>query len=250
MPAVGETDILVLYLEDAAGAALNYASKALFQAANFDLTWKDNTGTALSTQPTWDLESSSGKRHQFSYIVPADPWTIEVTVPSTHVSTPKEISGEGDSYSIDDIGSILASTGSVTISPTSTSTTATMFDGDSIYIAGIVIPAIALTAIGASSLADCSTRLAFIKRESQDSNDPPDVALANGLTVTATADSGGNHVVKVECTAFPAILGVLDDTDALSAKVQVRLTKGSKEIVAAEVALTVRWVAPQGEATP
>lgn len=246
----GDTDILVRYLEQANGTALNYATKALFQAAGFDLTWKDNTGTALATQPDWDLVASSGKRHQFSYVIPAGVFTVDTTVPSTHISSPKETKGEGLSYDDSAIGSLIASSASISISPTSTSSSATMYDGDSIYIAGISIPEAALTAIGATSLADCASRLAFIKRTSQDSNDEPDVALAGGLTVTATSDSANNRVVKIECTAFPAILGVLDDATSLSAKVNVRLTKGSKEIVAAVVDLTVLWVAPQGEATP
>jgi hypothetical protein len=248
VPTVGETDILVLYLEQADGTALNYASKALFQAAGFDLTWKDATGTALDPQPDWDLVASASKRHQFEFTKPAGPVAIEVTTPSTHISTPKEILDEGLNYDADDIGSMLASTGSVSISPTATTTSATMYDGDSIFISGIVIPEAALTAIGASSLANCDSRLAFIKRNSQDSNDAPDVAAAAGLTVTALTDDANNRTVKVECTAFPAVLGVPDDSDTLGCTLQVRLVKGSKEIVAAEVALTVHWVAPQGEA--
>lgn len=244
----GDTDILVRYLEQADGTALNYASKALFQAAGFDLTWKDNTGTALATQPDWDLVGSSGKRHQFSYVIPDGVWTVETTVPSTHISSPKETKGEGQPYDARSIGSMIAAAGSVSISPTSTSTSATMYDGDSIYIAGVSIPEAALTAIGAISLADCTSRLAFIKRTSQDSNDEPDVDASDGLTATATSDSSGNRVVKIECTAFPVILGVPDDANTLAAVVQVRLVKGSKEIVAAAVALSVLWVAPEGEA--
>jgi hypothetical protein len=247
---IGDTDILVRYLERADGFALNYTTKALFLAAGFDLTWKDSTGTALVAQPDWDLVASSGSRHQFEYVIPEGIYTVETTVPLTHVSSPKETKGEGQFYDNSAIGSLIASAASVSISPTSNSSSATMYDGDSIYIAGISIPEAALTAIGATSLADCASRLAFIKRSSQDSNDEPDVDAADGLSVTATSDSSGNRVMKIECTAFPAVLGVLDDTTSLAAKVNVRLAKSSKEIVAAVVDLTVLWVAPQGEATP
>lgn len=246
----GDTDILVRYLEQADGTALNYATKALFVAAGFNLIWKDNTGTALATQPDWELQASSGSRHQFSYVIPDGAWTVDTIVPSTYVCTPKESTGEGQPYDSRSIGSLLAATATVSISPTATATQADMFDGDSIFIQGITIPEAALTAIGAISLADCTTRLAFIKRNSQDSNDAPDVAAVDGLTVTATSDTSGSRIVKAECTTFPVILGVLDDQDQLGATLQVRLTKGTKEIVAAEVALTVKWVSTQGEAVP
>jgi hypothetical protein len=246
----GDTEIIVLYLEQADGTALTYASKALFEAAGFAITWYDNAAVALSSQPTWTLPvAGSSGRHQFAAIVPDGAYTWKVTEPSTHISTPCEGTGEGMAYDDGSIGSILASSVSVTISPTQTSTTAEMFDGDSILIEGITIPAAALTAIGASSLANCDSRKAFIKLDSSDANDAPTVPDTD-LTVTATTDSGGVYVVKVTKDAFPAAIGVIDDTKATSCTLHVRLTKGSKTIIAGEVKLTVKWPADQGDFTP
>ena len=244
----GDIDILVLELETAAGAALTYATKALFLAAGFALTWKDSTNTALATQPDWTLPvAGSGKRHQFDYVVPDGAWTIDITKPSTHIANPSEVSGEGQAYDDALIGARLDAGTGVTITPTLTASTAEMFDGDSINVIGISIPEAALTAIGATSLADCTSRKAFIKIDSQDSNDIPTVPDTD-LTVTSTSDSSGNRVVKVTKDVFPPAIGVLDDGGSLSCTLHVRLTKGAKTIIAGEIKLAVRWTADQGDA--
>jgi hypothetical protein len=246
VPKAGETDILVYFLEQLDGSALNYASKALFVAAGWNLSWVDAAGVALTTQPDWDLVVSSGKRHQFEYTVPAGPWAVVTTIPSTHLINPIEYTGEGTTYDIDDIGARLATITAVPISPTATSSVHTMYDGDSIDVS-VAIPEAALTVVGASSLADGVTLQAYIKRDDRDSNDDPDV-LHTDLTAVATSDDPDDRVVRVTKTAFPSAIGVPDDGDTVSATLHVRLIKSGKEVIAGEAKLAIKWIAGKGEA--
>jgi hypothetical protein len=246
---VGINEILVSTLQTTVGVAVTYASKALFQAADWDLTALDEDGVELDPQPTWDLVlSEADGRAQFKVAVVAGGMRMKMTVPTGYYASVTDWTIRGTNYGLDDLGAMIAATNSVTIAATLTTTSATAIDGESIYIPGISITEAALTAIGASSLADCATRVAFIKRNSQDSNDAADVDATDGLTVTATSDTVGARTVKVDCATFPAILGVPDDANVLSCTLQVWLTKGSKQICGAQVTLSILWSADEGEA--
>lgn len=241
MSVVGSDQPLVVFLQ-ISGAAVDYADKTAFQAANWDLTWYDADGAALSPQPTWSLpnagDSATG-RHQFKFTEPDGPYTVKVTLATNGEATPQEFMGEGFSYDIDALGALIATSGGVVISETLYSDSATMYHGDSIYLL-FSVPEAALTAIGASSLADCDTIAAEIKRDSEDSGDNADVTT---LTEAIITDTSNNRTLTGTLTAFPAILAVPDGSKSLAATAHVRLTKTSKTIIASEIKLTVNWKA-------
>lgn len=248
MVAVGSTDTLWTNLSVlATGVARDYADTAAFLAAGYALTWYDEDGVALASQPTYSLiRSETNGDHLFQYEVPLGAFAVRMTVPATDYASIALWNGRGYSYSIDDLGGMIASTGSVVLSETATSTEYVLYDGDSVLAEGIVIPEAALTAIGAASLAACDSRKAFIKLSTADSNDAPTVPDTD-LTVSITTDASNNRVVAVTCDNFPNALGVPDDTTSVSAVLMVVLTEGTKQITAAVVQLTIRWTADTGE---
>lgn len=248
MTVVGINEILATNLSVlATGAALDYASKAAFQGAGFDLTWLDEDGVALVSQPTWDLvRSDTNGDHFFQAEVVLGAYAVRMTVPATAYSTVTIWTGRGTAYGVDDLGGMIASTGSVTLTPTVTSADAEMFDGDSVDVSMSVTEA-ALTSIGAASLTACDTVRAYIKLDSANSGAAPTVDYTS-LTTAITSDSSGNRVVRVTANAFPAALAITGTEKSLSAKVMLELGEGSKLIIASVVNLTVKWVSRNGPA--
>ena len=248
MTAVGINDILVTNLSVlATGVARDFADKTAFQAGGYDFTWYDEDGVALASQPTWDqTRSETNGDHFFYYEVPLGAFSIRLTVPATDYASVALWTGRGTSYGIDDLGGMIASTGSVTLTPTVTSADAEMFDGDSIDVSMSVTEA-ALTSIGAASLAACDTVRAYIKLDSTNSGAAPTVDYTS-LTTAITSDTSGNRVVRVTANAFPAAIAIGDSAKSLSCKVMLELGEGSKLIIASVVNLTVKWVSRNGPA--
>lgn len=241
MSVVGSDQVLPLFLY-ISGAAVNYANKTAFQAAGWGLTWQDADGADLPTQPTWTLpiagDATTG-RHIVKFAEPDGTYTIKITQATNGSSYPLEATGEGSSYDIDAIGALIATSGGSVISTSAVTDTATMFDGDSIYLTFSVLEA-ALTQIGASSLADCDTLAAEIKLDANDSGDSADVAT---LTESIVSDVSGTRTVRGTLDAFPSALAVEDSQKSRQATAHLRLTKGTKTIIASEIKLTINWKA-------
>lgn len=236
----GETVIQTLYLYDAAGALVTYASKALMTGAGWDLTWYDNTGVALASQPTWSLPvAGASGRHQIAFVMPSGVWTCKVTLPAAaNVSAPTEFGDEGTPYDIDSVGAQIATANGVAITPVTVGDSATIYDGDSIKLLFSVSEA-ALAYIGAASLTAADSRVAEIKLDSLDSS----VAATATLTTSIISDTSGNRVVQGLLASFPAGLAVPTGTKSVSATAQLRITEGSLDCIASQIALTVLWKA-------
>lgn len=232
----GETVIQTLYLYDAAGALVTYASKALMTAALWDLTWYDNTGVALASQPTWTLPvAGSAGRHQIAFVMPSGVWTCKVTLPAAaNVAAPAEFSDEGTAYDIDTVGSQIATSNGVALTPITVGDAMTIYDGDSLVVAFTVSPA-ALAYIGAASLAAVDTLTAEIKLDSADSSAAALATLTTSITSTTT--------VQGLLAAFPAGLAVPTGPKSISATAQLRITEGSRGCIACSIAITVLWKA-------
>jgi len=231
-----------LYLFDATGAPVIYASKAAMQAAGWDLIWYDEDEVALASQPTWTLQSAgeTSGRHHIRYVMPTAVWTCPVVKPSVdHYSAPAEFGGEGLTYDTDAIGSLIATSGGVSLTPVTTADEAEIYDGDSIILDFAVTEA-GLAYIGAASLAAIDTMISHIKLNTTDSDQ---VATVTGLTNSITSDTSGNRVVRATLDAFPAALAVLDATKSLACTAQLRATEGTKTAILAEIALTIKWKA-------
>lgn len=242
MSVTGDEIPQALYLYDATGAPVSYATKAAMQAAGWDLIWYDEDETALSSQPTWTLQSAgeSSGRHHIRYVMPSGPWTCPVVLPTVnHMSAPAEFSGEGMTYDTDSVGSLIATSNGVSLTPVTTADEAEIYDGDSIILDFAVTEA-ALTYIGASSLADITTLLAEIKLNTVDSDQP---ATVGSMTESITSDTSGNRVVRAVLESFPAALAVPDASKSLACTAQLRATKTTKTAIVSEIALTVKWKA-------
>jgi len=237
----GDEAIQPIYLYDTAGALVSYASKALMQAAGFDLTWYDADAVALASQPAWTLPvAGADGRHQIKYVIPNGPWTCKVSLPSAaNNAAPIEFWAEGMSYDENSIGSLIATSGGVALTPVTTADEAEIYDGDSIVLNFSVTEA-ALEYINAASLNACDSLVAEIKLNTIDSDQPATVV---GLTETITSDTAGNRVVQAVLAAFPAALAVPDATKSLACTAQLRLTEGSRTAIASEIALSVKWKA-------
>lgn len=249
MSVVGINEIFASNLSVfATGAPRDFANKAAFTGAGYNLTWMDEDGVDLVSQPTWDMvRSDTNGDHYFQAEVVLGAYAIRMTVPGTDYASLTIWTGRGTTYGIDDIGGMIATTGAVAVTPTLTQSTASMFDGDSIDVS-VSVSETALDSIGAASLAACDTKRAYIKLDSVDSDDAPTVGYAD-LTVTVTSDVEGTRTLRITKDAFPAVLGVPDATKSLACTLMVELGEGSKLIIAASVSLTILWVSRNGALT-
>ena len=117
MSVNGDNQPQALYLFDAAGNPVAFATKAAFQAAGWNLTWYDASGTALAVQPTWTLGAGDVRgRHLVTYTLSDAPWTCRVTTPTVlHASAPIEFTGEGTVYDVDSLGGLMAASSGVVV---------------------------------------------------------------------------------------------------------------------------------------
>ncbi len=237
----GETVIQTLYLYDAAGALVSYATKAAMASAGWALTWYDNTGVALSSQPTWTLPvAGASGRHQIAFVMPSGVWTCKVTLPAAaNVAAPAEFGDEGTAYDIDSVGSSIATSSGVALTAITIGDAVTVYDGDSLVFDFAVSEA-ALTELGAASLTAVTTKLVQIKLDSSDSST---AAIAATFTNSITSDVSGTRTLHAYVDAFPAALAVPAGTKSVSATAHLRLTNGTKTVIASAIAVTVQWKA-------
>jgi len=225
-------------LQTSAGVAVNYADKTAFLAANWNLSFQDADGAALSPQPAWDISAGSGGRHVITFACPAGPFTCQIVRPAAHISNPWEFFGEGLTTSTDTLYALFLSSTGVPTTDTVNATQSVIFDGDSISI-NMLVSDSALTLLGAANLAAC-TLSAQAKRTTQDSDDAADVTT---FTETIVTDTLGARLVNVSLAAFPSILSVPDDQETISARIDLRLTYSGKTLTGAVHNLTVTWKA-------
>lgn len=238
----GDSIPRAIYVQNMAGQFVSFSSYALFQAAGFSITFYDSTGVALASQPTITLPFSGvNGRHQFTYVMPNNPWTAKVSSTNPGLfATPVEFDGEGTTYDIDSVGSAIATSSGVAISDTAFTDSVEMYDGNSIDVSCAVAEA-AISRIGATSLATCDSLVAEIKLNSLDSSV---AASVPGLIETISSDVPGTRTVRVTLDAFPAVLAVpTGSQQAVQATLQLKLTKGTKTITANSTQITVRWKA-------
>jgi hypothetical protein len=228
-----------LYIKTDAGAAVNYATKLLFTGAGWDIIWQDSSGVALTSQPTWTLSAGSGGRHVVGFANPAGQWTAKVVQIASNFSNPLEFSGEGLGADADLIYATILSSGGVPATTLATDGEVRIFDSDSMRVDFTVLEA-ALAAVGASSLATLDSMVAEIKLITKNSDDPADVT---GLTEAILTDTSGARVVRVDLNAFAAALAVPDGEDELRARIDLRIVKGTRQVIAATRSLVILWKA-------
>ncbi len=239
MAVIGTTLAQALYIQTDAGVAVNYATKAAFTGAGWDISWQDPTGAALSPQPVWTLSAGAGGRHVVGLVNPAGQWTAKVVQLAGNFSNPLEFSGEGLANDADTLYATLVGSLGVPATDITTGGEVRIFDADSLRIDFTVLET-ALAWIGASSLANCDSLVAELKLVTLNSDDPATVAT---MAETIISDTSGNRVVRVDVDAFPAALAVPDAASEVRARCDLRLVKGAREVIAATRDVTVLWKA-------
>ena len=243
----GAAETIPLILQDAAGAALVYANKAAFTGAGWDVVWYDTDGVALSSQPTWDLltgtTASASDFYLIQYVVPSESFSYVIVPVGTNVAAPA-----GGEFQIDTAtngqiyGAILTSAGTL-VSQTTINQDLTLYQGDSISV-DMTIPEAALTAVGATSIATLDTYVAELKLVSTNATTAP---IAVSFTESIVTDTAGARVVRAELDTFPTALNVDGPNgDSVSARLDLRITKGTKTRIASTVNITAVWAAAAG----
>ena len=247
MPLAGSTSIIPLILQTDAGAALTYADKAAFTTAGWDVVFYDADGDVLTVD--WDLNpdttATAGDTYLLSFTVPFGYYMAVVEIVSTNLAIPAAFSDFGDTATLGQIKSAIAIAGGVFVTDTVSNSAITVFQGDSISV-DMLIPEAALTAVDAVSVADLSSYAAELKLEATDATAAP---VAVDFTETVVSDTSGERIVRASLNAFPSALDVDGPNGtSVSARIDLRITKGSKTRVAATVDLTVVWTANAGGA--
>lgn len=239
MPTTSDTIPQVLFLCDVAGNPVTFANAAAFIAAGWNLTWQDNTGTALGSQPTWTLSAGdSNGRHVVGFQPPDGSWTVKLTVPAGYRSDPAEFAGEATVYDADSLYGLLVASDGVPVTESTTTGDLDIFDANSIIIDFSILEA-ALTELGIANLASADSMSAQIKLTSKNSADASDATL----TTSIISDVSGARTVRGELDTFPAALEVPTGAKTLDTRADLRITKGAKTITVAIRNVTFRWKA-------
>jgi hypothetical protein len=200
----------------------------------------NGAATAVTLTVTEKSTVGDGRAYDVAFTAPAALGQFSariVPASGTDVVFPDLLEDDITAYSIDSVGGLVATTGAIAVSPVTGRTTLSVYHGDSIT-AVAKIPEGALTALGATSLADITTLASGIKLTSADSDD----AAVATPTVTIVTDTVGARVLRAQLTTFPAALAVPDGGQrSVSARLDIRATKGSVTLIIAVIDITVYW---------
>jgi hypothetical protein len=232
-----ESVTITTYRQTAAGAAST--GKVL---ADFVYEFRlDGAVSAITPTVTEGANVGAWREYHFAFTTPATPGRLTFgpiqPASGTDVISPDLFVDDIQVYDMDALAGLFISSSSVTVSPTASSGTATIFHGDTIQV-DMPVNESSLTALGAASLAAIDTLACGVKLTSNDSGDAQDATL----TTSIISDTSGNRIVRATA-AFPAILAVPDGQRQVDARIDLRATEGTKTFIIATVALTVNWKA-------
>ncbi len=152
----GDQCIEELFLETDAGVVQAYASKALFLAAGWLLTWVGTDGVALVSQPTYTLadDGTGLGRHVVLYTIPNFDAVIRVTPPAGYRSDPISIDRFMGASDEDSVITLITAAAGVPVNQSRQN----VYDFDTVegdsFRKTVTIPLIALTDYGYADLAD------------------------------------------------------------------------------------------------
>ena len=237
----GDSIPKLINLETDAGVRQAYADKTAFQAAGWDLTWRDVDGTALSSQPTWTLATEGNGIHRVKYTVPAGIWWVEFTVPAGYRQDPATWSGEGQTYDEDSLaGLLLTSQGVPALTSATDGDLGDFVNGDSWNPGTLYIPLGRLTQFGYAfaDLASGWTITAGFKALPTDA-----AAITSGITcvfgATAATDGAFNVSWVTMNTAFQ--LASTEYEKQFYLDIQLRRTSSSTTITTNRYGLRNKW---------
>ena len=252
MPNPGSTATFPVILQDVSGDPLIYADKAAFTSAGWDIIFYDNTGAPLGTQPVWDLligtNSVEPDTYQVQYVVPAGEYTAVIDIPGDNFVSPSVFSDRGETSTGEtvtnaQIYAAIIQSGGALIAPTTTSSAITVYQDDSISV-DIPVTEAALAAIGVTSLADCDSISAQLKLNDTNATVSAEVTTFNELIIS---DVSENRLVRASLDSYPVELDVNGPQGAsVGARLDLRITEGTKTIIAGTVDVTAVWAAAAG----
>ncbi len=228
----GDSIPKLISLQTSAGVVQSYADKTAFQAAGWDLTWRDVDGTALTTQPTWTIATEGNGAHRVKYTVPSGFWWVEPTVPAGYRMDPYIWPGEGQAYDEDSIAGLLQTAqGIPVVNSAADGDLGDIVNGDSWMPPVITVPIGKISGFGYSTLAGMTISAAF-------KNAPADTAVAcTAAIVDATA-----RTVRVSFLAFPAGLSPGTElTKQFYLDIQLKHTVSGTIITVGRYAVRVVW---------
>ena len=234
-----------LLLQAADGTPLVFADKAAFLAASHDIIWKRN-GTALATQPTWDLtpDAAVSGLYHINYIAPAGDWAAVVEMDDAELAEPLAFYATAIENDSDTLAAIIQASGG-TISPTDgvISANLRLYEGDSIATLAAV-PENILSRVGATSLADLDSITAGLKLSSTGSAAEPDLVILPA-SITIITDTVGNRVIRITVDAFPEEISVGAGARGavVRGRIDVRVTKDSVTRIASKIDVGAEWSA-------
>lgn len=239
--AAGDAIFRLLLLQTDAGAADSYANKAAFQAAGWDLTFEDATGAAISPVPTWTLADEGSGLHRVNLDEPTGRWYAKITIPAGHYTPSVALSGDGDAY---DAGDVIAAVqaglgvGALTTNGVLTGQLDDWIQGDSYAHLDLVVPAWALSKVGASAIDEGGVSLLAAAKQ------PFPTKLAadtEQIVFTVTVADAGNRLIDL--TAAWDAGYVLGSAESRDYTVDLSIKKGSLQVTFAQYALRLLWQA-------
>ncbi|MBA3589956.1 hypothetical protein [Methylibium sp.] len=242
----GDSKPKILILEASNGTAQSFASKAAFQAAGWDLIWRDVDGTALASQPTWTLSDEGSGRHRVKYTVPAGIYWVEPTIPAGYVMSPEAWANEGQSYDDDALAGLLqTSQGVPAIISADDGTLGDVVMGDSWTSDTLTIALGKLTRHGVA-FADLASGWTISAGFRTAAGVPATAVLSgapagNGITAEFVVAASGTY--RAKWTTYPTAMDLAATADAVQwfMDVQIKRTSDSLIITVARFALRVVW---------
>lgn len=242
----GDSKPKVLILELADGTAESFASKAAFQAAGWDLSWRDVDGVALASQPTWVLASQGGGLHLLKYTMPAGAYWVKVTVPADRVVSPESWSNEGQAYDDDAIaGLLLTNQGVPAVISADDGDLGDIVNGDAWTSNTQTIPLGKISRFG-YTFADLASGWTISAGFRTAPNVPATAVLSgvpagNGITAEFVVAADGTY--RVLWATFPAAmaLAATDTSVDWFMDVQLKKTSTGQIITVARWAVTIVW---------
>jgi len=237
----GDTVVKLVKLETLAGRPLSYSDKTAFQAAGFDLSWRDSSGAALSSQPTWTIaeEVSGTGWHRVAYTVPAGISYARPTVPAWAADIPRW-GIEGQTYDEDAIAGLqLTAQGIPAVNSAVDSDLGAVVMGDSFNTGTLYIPLGKLTKLGYgyADLASGWTITAGLK-------DAPENTMVNsGVTAAFGATAATDGAFTVSWTTFPTGMNLTSTEKSHDwyMDVQLKRTTSSTIVTSNRYSLRVVW---------
>lgn len=236
----GDTIVKIVYLQTLAGRNLSYASKAAFQADGWDLSWRDNAGAALSSQPTWTLADQGGGRHMVAYTVPSGVSWVKSTVPGW-AADPGVWGTEGEAYDEDSLAGLLqTSQGVPGLQSAADGDLGDVVMGDSWTSGVITVPLGKISPFGYSDLTGM-TLSAGLKQ------DPSTTAVVSSTSpaLNTTIIDTSARTISAQWIAFPAAMNLgstsSDQTAAWFLDFQLKHTASGRIMTVGRYKLNVVW---------